>query len=71
LASGRAVTLQVQLTSGQTGSFEVQSTTSLNLPIIWTTVNNVIWTQTGPNTFQAQLPIQPGPAQFFRIGAVR
>lgn len=71
LASGHAVTLQVQLTSGQTGSFEVQSTTSLNLPIIWTTVNNVIWTQTGPNTFQAQLPIQPGPAQFFRIGAVR
>jgi hypothetical protein len=67
-AAGNAVTLEVQVTGGQTANFLTQSTPSLSPPIQWTGVN-AVWSQTGPNTFEAQVPVQPGAAQFFRVGA--
>jgi hypothetical protein len=69
LGSGNVANIQVQLKSGQAANLVVQSTTRLAPPIVWTTVANSSWTQTGSGAYQAQLPIQPGAAQFFRIEA--
>jgi hypothetical protein len=69
LGAGETATLQFQPVSGQAGKFELQGTDSLTPPINWTTVPNTAWTQTGPNTFQFQLPIAAASLQFFRISA--
>jgi len=69
LAAGNMATLQFQLATGQAGNFALQSASSLTAPIVWTAPATVAWTQTGPNTFQASVPIQPGAPQFFRIVA--
>jgi hypothetical protein len=71
LAAGNMATLEFQLVSGQAGNFQLQGTASLTPPVIWTPLANAAWTQTGPSTFQMQLPISPGSAQFFRISAIQ
>jgi hypothetical protein len=68
VVAGNTANVQFQVTSGQGANFVVQSAPSLAPPIHWTTAN-AVWSQTGPNTFQAQLPIQSGVTQFFRVGA--
>jgi hypothetical protein len=71
LGSGGVANFQFQLTGGQAADFAVQSAPSLAPPVIWTTANNAIWTQTGVNLFQAQVPLAPGAARFFRIAALK
>ena len=67
-AGTESVNLQFQLVNGQTGGFQLQTTTSL-VPAVWTPVAGATWTQTGPNTFQFQQPIAAG-SHFFRIQAM-
>jgi hypothetical protein len=71
LGAGNTATFQVQLASGQANNFQLQETSSLVQPIVWTPVANPNWVQTGPNTYQAQLPLSAGPAYFYRIAAVQ
>ncbi|MGO8701733.1 MAG: S8 family peptidase [Limisphaerales bacterium] len=71
LGPGNAANLQFRLTGGQAADFAVQSTPSLAPPIVWTTANNAVWTQTGVNLFQAQVPFETGAAGFFRIAAIK
>jgi hypothetical protein len=69
IGAGNTATIQFRLVSGQAGNFQLKTTSSLTPPITWTAVGNTTLTQTSSNTFQMQLPIQPGPSQFFRISA--
>jgi hypothetical protein len=64
-AGGGNVNLQFQLTSGQAGGFQLQTTTNV-IPTAWAPVAGATWTQTGPNSFQFQQPIGAGQ-HFFRI----
>jgi hypothetical protein len=71
LGSGNVAHLQFKLTGGQAAEFAVQSTPSLVPPIVWTTANNAVWTQTGVNFFQAQVPLETSASRFFRIAAIK
>jgi hypothetical protein len=71
LGAGNTATFQVQLASGQANNFQLQETSSLVQPIIWTPAPNPTWVQTAPNTYQAQLPLSSGPTHFYRIAAVQ
>jgi hypothetical protein len=70
LAAGNVANVQFQLAAGQAGNFALQSTSSLKAPVVWTPSANVGWTQTGPNTFQASVPVESGAPQFFRVAAL-
>jgi len=62
-------TIQFQLLGGQAGNFQLQSTTNLASPILWTTVPNTVFAQTGSNTFTMPITIGPAHSQFFRVSA--
>jgi len=70
LGAGNVATLQFQLVSGQAGNFQLQSATSLAAPVNWTPPANVPFSQTGPNTFQMQIPLGQSATQFFRLSAI-
>ena len=70
LGAGNIANLQFQLTGGQAAGFAVQSTPNLTPPIVWTTAADAVWTQTGVNLFQAQVPLTTGATRFFRIAAI-
>ena len=71
LGAGNTASFQVQLASGQANNFQLQETDSLVKPIVWTPVANPTWVQTGPNTYQAQVPFSSGASHFYRIGAAQ
>ncbi len=70
LAAGNTANLQFQLVTGQAGNFALQSTASLTAPVVWAPAASLGWTQTGPNTFQASVPVVPAGPQFFRVVAL-
>jgi hypothetical protein len=70
LGAGNMANVRFQLATGQAGNFELQSSSSLSAPIVWTPAPGVGWTQTGPNTFEASVPIVAGGPRFFRIIAL-
>jgi hypothetical protein len=69
VGAGSVATIQFQLVGGQAGNFQLQSTTQLAPPVIWTPMSTVPFTQTGPSTFQMQLNLGSGSTHFFRISA--
>jgi hypothetical protein len=71
LGAGGTISVQIQAANAQAGNLQLQSTPTLAPPIIWTTVSGATFIQTGTNAFQAQVPIQSGAAQFFRVSATQ
>jgi hypothetical protein len=67
LGAGNVATLRFKLVSGQAGNFQLQRTSSLTPPVIWSPLTTVSYTQNGSNTFQMQLSLNLGPVNFFRI----
>jgi hypothetical protein len=70
VGGGGAVSFQFQLAAGQAGNFQLLTATNLTSPVSWTLLSGLPFTQTGPNAFQMQIGLAPGPTHFFRIGAV-
>jgi hypothetical protein len=60
--------LDFQTLIGSNSTFAVQSTGSLDSPILWTLESNAVITTTAPGRFQARVPVAGSP-RFFRIGA--
>jgi hypothetical protein len=60
--------LDFQTPIGSNSTFAVQSTGSLDGPVVWTVESSATITTVAPGSYQAQVPVAQGP-RFFRIGA--
>jgi hypothetical protein len=69
LGAGGVATIQFELVGGQAGNFQLESATTLNPPISWTPLPGVPFSQTGPESFEMQMNLGPGPTHYFRINA--